>query len=42
MRLADLIRDGLAIAHREPDERGQQQIDVSHVRIRDSGRRALG
>jgi hypothetical protein len=42
MRLAD-FRDGLAMAHREPlMSVGQQQIDVSHVRTRDSGRRALG
>jgi hypothetical protein len=43
MRPADLIRDGLAMGHREPlMSVGQQQIDVSRVRITDSVRRALG
>jgi len=41
--LADLIRDGLATAHREPlMSAGQRQIDVARVRITDAGRRALG
>jgi hypothetical protein len=43
MRLADLIRDGLAMAHREPlMSVGQQQIDVGRMRIADAGRRTLG
>jgi hypothetical protein len=41
--LADVIRYGLASAHREPlMSVGQRQIDVARVRITDAGRRALG
>ena len=41
--LADLVRAGLATAHRKPlMSPGQRQIDVARVRITDAGRRALG
>jgi len=40
-RLADLIRDGLATAHREPLKAGERQFDVARVRITDAGWKAI-
>jgi hypothetical protein len=39
--LAELVRDGLATAHRQPLNAGERQIDVARIRITDAGRRAL-
>jgi hypothetical protein len=39
--LADLVRDGLATAHRETMRAGGRKIKVARVRITDAGRRAL-
>ena len=39
--LAGLIRNGLAVAHREPMKAGERQIDVARVTITDDGRRAI-
>jgi hypothetical protein len=39
--LAELVRDGLAAAHREPLKTGQRQIDVARITITTAGQRAL-
>jgi hypothetical protein len=39
--LADLLREGLATARREPTNAGERQIEVARLRITAAGRRAL-
>ena len=39
--LADLVKDGLATAHRQTFRTGGRRITVAHVRITEAGRRAL-
>jgi hypothetical protein len=39
--IADLVRDGLATAHRDTMWAGRRKIKVARVRITDAGRRAL-
>ena len=39
--LAELVHDGLAIAHRQPLKAGELQIEVARIRITDAGRMAL-
>jgi hypothetical protein len=39
--IADLVKDGLATAHRETMRMGRRKIQVARVRITDAGRRAL-
>jgi hypothetical protein len=39
--LAELVRDGLATARRQPLKAGERQIEVARIRITDAGRRAL-
>ena len=39
--LADLVRDGLATAHRETMRVGGRRIKIARVRITEAGRKAL-
>jgi hypothetical protein len=39
--LADLLREGLATARREPTKAGERQIEVARLRITAAGQRAL-
>jgi hypothetical protein len=39
--IADLVRDGLATAHRETMWAGHRKIKVARVRITEAGRRVL-
>ncbi len=39
--LAELVRDGLAIAHQQPLKAGERQIEVARIRITEAGRKAL-
>jgi endonuclease YncB( thermonuclease family) len=39
--LAELVRDGLATAYRQPLKAGERQIEAALFRITDTGRRAI-
>jgi hypothetical protein len=39
--LAELIRDGLAAAHRKPMKAGERRIEVARVTITTAGRKAI-
>ena len=39
--IADLVKDGLATAHRETMRIGRRKIPVARMRITDAGRRAI-
>ena len=39
--IADLVRDGLAAAHRETKRMGRRKIQVARIRITDAGRMAI-
>ena len=39
--IADLVKDGLATAHRETMRMGRRKIPVARVRITEAGRRAI-
>ena len=39
--IADLVKDGLATAHRETMRMGRRKIQVARIRITDAGRMAI-
>ena len=41
-QMVDLVRDGLATAHRQRVVLGRRVIEVARVRITEAGRRVLG